>query len=145
MFRTLIKLSVANFIIITVAIVIAPIIIIIAPETKTIISVMLSKVILLYNCLNYFFFVKTFCRSGLSNSSMSFRASRFNLLSLISMISYLILALINKKVTVYLTLRSRHRTTNSKVSNQCLDFQGHYQQLKINFKKNMSKLFYYNS
>jgi hypothetical protein len=30
-------------------------------------------------------------------------------------------------------LRSRHRTTYSQVSNQCLDFQGHYQQLKINF------------
>jgi len=32
-----------------------------------------------------------------------------------------------------LGLRSRHRTTYSQVSNQCLDFQGHYQQLKINF------------
>ena len=48
-------------------------------------------------------------------------------------------------VATHSRLRSRHRTTYSHVSNQCLDFQGHYQQLKINFYKNASKLFYYKS
>ena len=60
--RTLIKLSATDLTIITTATVIAPVIIMIAPEAKNIISVMVSKVILLHNCLNYFVFVNTSCR-----------------------------------------------------------------------------------
>ena len=41
-----------------------------------------------------------------------------------------------------LVLRSRHRKNYAQVSSGCFDFQDHNHQLKNNFMKNLSKLFY---
>jgi len=63
----------------------------------------------------------------------NFKAVRNTILHrILFLLPWLILIVIIYILTNY-RLRNRHRTTYSQISNQCLDFQGHYQQLKINF------------